>query len=174
MKIKLLKKISNIVCVALILSILLTFPAGAASKSEVMETLRNTVVGNYINIDPEKMEASGKPIGEYIFVIYMAENAVRNYNFTAAQGDLFKLLILQCANFVNTDEGPSAHTYTYAQQRFVIDRLFLIANEMNFRLEFVHKARPTHVNDQIFNVYDRSTGVLVFQYDGDLVKRTGE
>ncbi|HCC34689.1 MAG TPA: hypothetical protein DEQ02_03260 [Ruminococcaceae bacterium] len=174
MRRKLFKKIFKIICTTLILSLLLTFPAGAATKSEVMETLRRTVLGNYINIDPENIEVTGKPIGEYIFVLYMAENAVRNYNFTAAQGDLFNQWILDCAAYVNTDYGPSAHDYTRSQQQFVIERLFRVANEMNFRLEFVNKARPVHLGDQIFNVYDRSTGELVFQYDGDLVKRTGE
>ena len=161
-----MKKLIISVFLLTLLCSLFAGPAMAATKSDVLGDFKNSIVSNHIDISPDNETMRS------LYITYMAENAIRNMPMTPAQGDLFVTWIQECAAYVNINNGPSAHSYTPAERAYVIERIGRVAQELNLRYAFETKSAPLHRGDVVFSVYDRATSQLVFQYDGDVVKKT--
>lgn len=137
-------------------------PASAATKSDVLAELKKTVIGNYVEITEDNMKSP--------YITVLAENTIRDLNITGAQADELITLVQAGAAVVNRDNGPSAHEYSAAQRAQVVKLVFDAATVLGYKAAFEEKAKPVHKGDVVFSVYDN--GKLIFQYDGDPVRRT--
>ena len=126
--------------------------ASAATKSDILQEFRKTVVSKY--------------------TIIKAENALRGINITPEQGDEIVKRIKEVSAVVNTDKGISAHTYSVSEVTLVMRHISEVCGMLGLRYEYVMADEIFHSGDIVFRCYD-AAGKLIFEYDGDLISKTG-
>ena len=161
------KKIMVTLTLAIILligAVVAPMSASAATKDELFEVFYSIPVSKYI-----------KPL---------VENAAKNVEITAEQGDELMKIALELKALLPEDNGPTAQNY-YSQdgkREMFYDSETIAAvmrcigdacDILGYTYDFTPSPDPKHTRDLVFNVYDE-TGRMVFSYDGDQIKATGE
>lgn len=152
-----MKKILVLISVLLLAVSVLALPVSAATKSDLLE------------------EAAKSPVYKYVKVA--VENAARTVEITEEQADQILPIVQRAVAAIPEDNGPTfrnpgEHHYTEEQLAIVMECIDEICEILGFTYEFVDDDyAPMHDGDYIFTVYDQD-GKIIFEYDGDAVKKT--
>jgi len=160
------KFLVSLVTVSLIISGF-AFSASAATKSDIIDELDKTIIKNVWQANE-----NGTGAGDVATIKIMAENVIASTSVSSDQADKIIALIRECSAAIPEYKGPSAHTYTKEQIAYVVPRIFQAFETLGFECAFVTKNSEVHEADIVFTVTDPKTGKVVFEYDGDLIKKT--
>jgi len=144
------KGIAALLFIVLAFSVFAPF-AMAATKDDILGEVKKSIYKNYLSIQ--------------------MENSIRAIPLTAAQGDKLLDIVKRGIAYLPNTREPSAHAYTEAQMIYILALVDEACTYMGFTYDFKPSANPKHINDIVFRVYDQS-GNVVFEYDGDLIKKT--
>ena len=143
------------------------FNASAATKSDIIDELNKTIIKNVWVANEE-----GKGAQDVVTIKIMAENIISSTPVSSDQADKIIALIRECSAVVPEYKGVSAHMYTNEQRAYVTPRVFEAFETLGFKCEFIIKNNNVHDMDIVFSVSDPKTGKVVFEYDGDLIRKT--
>ncbi len=161
-----MKKIITFLLAIVILSATLV-PASAATEEELLAEFKKISISRYILTDIENLAAV--------------------YDVTPEQGDQLMPLLKRAQEAFPEDLGPGyrnpeghesyfgseIYPYTGEQHEIMMDIISEACDILGFTYYLRDSTLPMHNVDIVFVVKD-TEGRIVFEYDGDLIKRLGE
>ena len=107
------------------------------------------------------------------YVTTQVKNFVRANDFTEEQLTALDGILDEFLALNLSDKGRSGHMYTLSEMQSVEALISKACNVMNWTARYDVNPNPVHKGDITFKLFDKN-GKLIFEYDGDIVSKTGE